>query len=448
MERGRMFFLVAVWGTLAAVGCGKVDPRWEGPGRSDPAEDQTGALARRRAEVTEKPLSAEAHVRLATEYFQQNQLQAAAEEFRRALELQPRNAAAALGLSQVAARLNDTANALAWAQYAAQLRPQDPEVLQHRAAVLQQAGQWQEAARAFEQAQALRPRDLTIRLNAAQCWAEAKEWNRAEAACRQAEEVAPQALEPRLLRGDLDLRQGRTVQAAAQLERLAREQPRRAAAHEALGRARKAQGRLPEALAAFTQAQRLAPQWFEPYLQAGGVCLRLKAYRNAEQHLEKALQLSPRSPAARSGLAEVLLAQGKQDQAIEVYEKLLEDGSDHPGVLNNLAYLYAQKGENLDRALDLARRAARASPEDSAAQDTLGWVCYRAGRSQEALDHLREAVRLSPERGRYHYHLGQALLTAGRRREAAESLRTALSRGLSPDEKKAAESSLADLTAK
>jgi Flp pilus assembly protein TadD len=89
-----------------------------------------------------------------------------------------------------------------------------------------------------------------------------------------------------------------------------------------------------------------------------------------------------------------------------------------------------------------------ATPEDGTTRDTLGWVCYRAGRTPEALTHLREAVRLRPERGRYHYHLGQALLSAGRRSEAAESLRTALSRGLSPDEKKDAEAALAAAGAK
>jgi predicted Zn-dependent protease len=133
---------------------------------------------------------------------------------------------------------------------------------------------------------------------------------------------------------------------------------------------------------------------------------------------------------------------GLQDGALEAGEKWLADYPNHPVALNNLACLYAEKGRNLDRALALARRAVKASPENAATWDTLGWICYRAGRSQEALEPLREAVRRRPDRGLYYYHLGKALLARGHRREAAQSLRTGLSRGLPPAEKKDAESSL------
>jgi tetratricopeptide (TPR) repeat protein len=143
------------------------------------------------------------------------------------------------------------------------------------------------------------------------------------------------------------------------------------------------------------------------------------------------------------GLAEALIVQEKLDQAIAVYEKMLADDPKQPIALNDLAYLYARKGQHLDRALDLARWAVKFSPEQGTPRDTLGWVCYRLGRPQEALAHLQEAVRLRPERGLYHYHLGKSLLAAGRYSEAAESFRTALSRGLPPAERSDAEDSLA-----
>jgi tetratricopeptide (TPR) repeat protein len=244
------------------------------------------------------------------------------------------------------------------------------------------------------------------------------------------------------------LQQGRAAQATAELQRLAQEHPDRAAVHEALGRALQSQGKLSEALAAFTQAQSQRPQWIVPALQAGNLCLRLQAYDRAEEHFQKVLQRSPRALAARLGLVQVRLAQGRRDQAIELLEKILEDHPEQPEALNNLAYLYAQQGENLDQALDLAQRAVKLSPKNAGMRDTLGWICYQQGRFEEALKHLQEAIRLAPDQGLQHYHLGQTLRALQRGPEAAEAFRRALETGLSPPEKKQAEAALADLTPK
>jgi predicted Zn-dependent protease len=157
--------------------------------------------------------------------------------------------------------------------------------------------------------------------------------------------------------------------------------------------------------------------------------------------------VSPNTLRAQLPLAEILLLQGQTDRAIEVYEQIL---AAHPGELlarNNLAYLYAEKGKNLDRAYAWAAELVRAFPKEGNWRDTLGWVCYRAGRREEALEHLREAVRLAPERAALHYHLGQVLLAADQPQEAAEALRKALQLGLPPKEQRAAQESLARRTA-
>ena len=50
-----------------------------------------------------------------------------------------------------------------------------------------------------------------------------------------------------------------------------------------------------------------------------------------------------------------------------------------PVAANNLAWMYAESGENLDRALQLAQAATRRLPKSPAVQDTLGWVYYEKG---------------------------------------------------------------------
>ena len=46
---------------------------------------------------------------------------------------------------------------------------------------------------------------------------------------------------------------------------------------------------------------------------------------------------------------------------------------------NNLAFLYADEGGNLDLALQLAQTAKQHLPNSAEVDDTLGWVYYKKG---------------------------------------------------------------------
>ena len=50
-----------------------------------------------------------------------------------------------------------------------------------------------------------------------------------------------------------------------------------------------------------------------------------------------------------------------------------------PVAANNLAWMFAETGENLDMALQLAQAATRRVPEQPEIQDTLGWIYYKKG---------------------------------------------------------------------
>jgi len=382
-----------------------------------------------RAEVAQAANSSEAHTHLAVEYLKHDWLHDASEEFRTAIRLDPQDAEAVMGLWQVAARLNDTSDALLLAQRANQLNPNDPNALVALG----------EAARAFEQGLAARPKDPWLLLSAALCQAKLKNWDRAEEYSRRAAADVPSAITPRLMLGSLYLDQGLVEQAASEFERLDAEQPNNAMVHEALGRTRRAQGRLQDALDELTTAQRLRPEWPAPWLNAGDVHLRLAEYDAAERCFTKALQISPRSLPATLGLIQTLAAQGNMDRAIEQCEKSLQTFPDQPQLQNNLAFFYAQQGRNLDRAIQMAERLVSAFPNEAVMRDTLGWVYHRAGRSGQAVTQLQRAAALAPTSSRTQLHLGEALLAAGHRAEAGDALRNALAHGLAGEDKAEAE---------
>jgi beta-lactamase regulating signal transducer with metallopeptidase domain/Flp pilus assembly protein TadD len=125
-------------------------------------------------------------------------------------------------------------------------------------------------------------------------------------------------------------------------------------------------------------------------------------------------------------LALLLDGTGRADQAAPLYETILKHDPNSPVALNNLAYLVAQKGDNPDRALDLAQRAAKQTKDSAEIQDTLGFAYLKKNRPDEAEAAFRSALQSSPNNPTFHYHLGLALLPLGERELAIQELQTAL----------------------
>ena len=64
---------------------------------------------------------------------------------------------------------------------------------------------------------------------------------------------------------------------------------------------------------------------------------------------------------------------------------------------NNLAYIYAEEGGNLDIALNLAQTAKQVAPDNPNFTDTLGFVLLKKGLASAAIPEFQAAVNKSPE---------------------------------------------------
>jgi Flp pilus assembly protein TadD len=96
---------------------------------------------------------------------------------------------------------------------------------------------------------------------------------------------------------------------------------------------------------------------------------------------------------------------------------------------NNLAYMYAVRGEQLDRALQLAQTAKAGLPESAAVSDTLAYVYIRKQLGSLAIPLLRQAVEKEPRNPVFHYHLGLAYSQTGDKAAARRALEQALKLG-------------------
>jgi Flp pilus assembly protein TadD len=141
--------------------------------------------------------------------------------------------------------------------------------------------------------------------------------------------------------------------------------------------------------------------------------------------IESLLSKSPYNPRALMVSALLYERMNEFAKAKEAYEKLLSTKPDFPPVLNNLAYLYAERLEQLDKAYDLAQKARALQPGDAAIADTLGWILYKRGDYKQALALLEESARNLPDNPEIQFHLGMASYMMGRTDEARTAFRQA-----------------------
>lgn len=199
-----------------------------------------------------------------------------------------------------------------------------------------------------------------------------------------------------LLRAQVLMAQGEHARAEEEARRAFAAAPNLTAALDLLAQIYAAQGRMDEAIASFEEAEKVGAL----------------------------------PPSGQVLLARLHMAAGHQDQAKGYYEKALAARDDLPGAKNDLAWLLAETGADLDRAVTLAQEASRAEPDNADFIDTLGYVYLRKGLHEPALEQFRFAVELSERAGQkqplFHHHMGLALRALGRQGDAAAAFARAL----------------------
>jgi predicted Zn-dependent protease len=193
------------------------------------------------------------------------------------------------------------------------------------------------------------------------------------------------------LRGDLQLAANNPTGAAASYESALRLDPRSAAALAGQGRLARAQGRTADAVALFDRAAAEAPATAQYGYEA----------------------------------AQALLASGDTAAARSRLDALVRRHPEHGGAANDLAWLLAAQGQELDRAALLAETASRLVPGPEVL-DTLGFVRLTRGEHDAAADAFQKALALQPDYATARYHLGLARAQQGDRNAAREAFQQAL----------------------
>ncbi len=208
-------------------------------------------------------------------------------------------------------------------------------------------------------------------------------------------------------------------------------QLRRAALMEQLGRS-------DEAMAALEQIAREHPDSELPLAQLGDILRGKSRFEEAVGAYDRAIA---RIGTPTRGTWPLFYARGIAEERSHHWDKAEADfkqalalSPDQPYVLNYLAYSWADRGQNLQEAREMLDRAAALRPSDGSIIDSLGWVLLRQGQTAQAVRSLEQAVEMTPEDATINGHLGDAYFAAGRKLEASYQWRRALTLNPDPEE--------------
>ena len=147
-------------------------------------------------------------------------------------------------------------------------------------------------------------------------------------------------------------------------------------------------------------------------------------------------------PDAMRQMSEIHLDTEHFDEAAVYLEMLLKKKPHDAVALNNLAWIYQQKGD--DRALPMARRAYVLAPNPQTA-DTLGWILVTTGNPKSGVALLRQASAEAGNDPRVVYHYAVALKDTGAKEEAIKQLQAVMAIRGNWKEKQEAERLLTEL---
>jgi tetratricopeptide (TPR) repeat protein len=337
----------------------------------------------------------EMHERKARESGNLAEYERAEVALRKALELFPNYPRARASLAAVLCSRHKFAEGLGLARALVRDKPTDVDALSTLGDALQELGRYPEAEEIYQKLYKLAP--------------------------------IPEVL-ARL--ANLDELKGKAEEARARMTRASEEAKASGGAKAAawyqsrLGEMAFEAGRLDEAEAFY----RSVPPGVDAYHDATAGLARIRAAQGrtdeAIELYKKAVAIGP-DPHMLAALGDLYTRSGKPELARPLFDRLVKDASGSPEHRRNLAMFYADHDRELPRALELVRQDI-AERQDVHGHDALAWVLYKNDRPEEAARAAAEALKLGTRDAKLYYHAGMIHRKLGDRAKAREYLARAL----------------------
>jgi tetratricopeptide (TPR) repeat protein len=182
------------------------------------------------------------------------------------------------------------------------------------------------------------------------------------------------------------------------------------------------------------------------YYFNGAANIRLKKYEAAIASFEQALAMGSDNSKLKadiySNCGDAYHELGKDAESDSCYDRSLELDAGNEFVLNNYAYYLSLRNERLVDAERMASQANQIAPNNSAFQDTYGWILFQQERYEEAREWLEESLKNGgKDRPVILEHYGDILFKLGNTEEAIKYWQQAKDHG---SESKSIDKKIAD----
>ena len=329
----------------------------------------------------------------------------------------------------------DSQAALRTAEEIIAVAPRDPQARLMHAVCLTGAGQYQQAQRELNGLATQFPQSPQVQFRLGVLAISEHKFDEAEQIFRRLETST--GSDPAAFAGLAEAYRGKNESAKAieLLQSELKRNPGSALLHQVLARVAASSGRFDLAIDQYRQLLAAQPGSLNAQFALAASYRAAGDGKSAIELLDKSVQTHPESAEASLRLAQALVSVGRANDAKGHYRHVLQLQPDNPRALNDLAYLMADSGENLDQALSFATRAAQSAADPrlkTSLSDTVGWIYLKKKMYDDAVQTFQSLVNTNPNNPTYLYHLGATLYQKGDKARARTELDAALTAKPSP----------------
>jgi tetratricopeptide (TPR) repeat protein len=412
--------------------------------------DIAHALTELQQVVTRAPDNPVAHFNLGRAHAMRGDYEQARQQFDRAIEIRTDYMAARIALAQLQATRGDYEAAIKATQMVLQIDPNNLSARLIETAAMIGLKRYSDAHAMLDAVLVSNPNQPDVLFQIAVVDMAENKYKEAETNFRKVYDLNP--ANPRGLLGltETYLTQGKVDQAISTLKTESDKAPARLDLQVAIADVASRSGRYAMALEYYQRVadslEKGAKQRADIFVRMGETYRRKGDLQNSIASMRKAAEIQPESVPVLSTLALALDQAGQWSEASKVYEAALKFDPNNAISLNNLAYLEAEHGGDLNRAQTLAQRAKQFMPNRPEVADTLGWIYLKRNLAENAADIFSELVRTNPHSSTFHYHLAQALDQKGDKAGALHELNIAVKENPQADEEKSIKEMIQRLT--
>ena len=370
------------------------------------------AIATVKAAVAADPRFAQAHIALADGYVVKKNIDEAIKEYREGLRLDPKSVIAQVQIARSEMTRGKVSDAIEAAQSALKMQPGNAEAQLVLVRAYLATGDLGHAGTMVNELASKYPASAGVEAQRGFLLQAKRDLAGARRAFEHTLELDPTSIEALTALVALDVTGGRGPQARARVEARLALTPKDPDILMLAARTYYTMGAIKEGDEALRRVTEVEPSNIQAFGMLAQSYITQHRTDGAIAEYTEIVKRNPGSVSARTAIGVLLEAQNKMAEAEKQYEQVLQIDPRAAVAANNLAWIYAQTGKNLDVALKFAQTAKEGLPDNPEVADTLGWVYYKKDLGSLAVRAFKESLQRDPKNPIYHYHLGLAYLAS------------------------------------